>query len=104
MKRSSIWIDNLGGGDIKISAFRDTGEPALGKALTLGIPKRQARAIANRILHEIDFAEGKRARRPSEPHIHFEELLTCSDCHAKRPQPCDGRGGRPCPMGAGGAA
>lgn len=42
-------------------------------AVLTGIPKRQARAIANRILQELDYAEGRRARRPSTPHIFYDD-------------------------------
>ncbi len=35
---------------------------------------RKARALANRLLHECDHIEGKRARRPSEPHLDVDVL------------------------------
>lgn len=69
--RTGLMIDALGDGNIQL-AFCFPGAKV---AVLTGIPKRQARAIANRILHEIDYAEGRRPRRPSEPHIGYEDLV-----------------------------
>ena len=93
MVQSSIWLDALGEGDISMAVIRGD------KIVIVGIPKRQARALANRILHEIDYAEGNRARRPSCPSLDFTELQPCMDCGRKNATPCAGRGGRACPLG-----
>lgn len=69
--RTGLMIDPLGNGDIGL-AFCFKGAKS---AVLTGIPKRQARAIANRILHEIDYAEGKRPRRPGTPHIDYDDLV-----------------------------
>ncbi len=61
--RTGLFIDALGKGDIQLG-FCFPGATA---AVLTGIPKRQARAIANRILHEIDYAEGRKPRRPGPP-------------------------------------
>ena len=90
--KSSIWIDTLGDGDLSISVHRDD------KVMIVGVPKRQARALANRILHEIDFAEGRRDRRPGTPSLYFTELQPCMDCGRKNAQACEGRAGRTCPL------
>lgn len=74
--RTGVMIDALGGGDIQLSLCF----PGATAAVLTGIPKRQARAIANRILHEIEFAEGKRHRRPSSPHISYESRVLSQFC------------------------
>jgi hypothetical protein len=53
-------------------------------AVLTGIPPRQARAIANRILQELDFREGKRARRPSSPHIFYDDFVEFSSDYLER--------------------
>lgn len=69
--RTGLMIDALGNGDVQL-AFCFAGASSV---VLTGIPKRQARAIAMRILHEIDYAEGKRARRPSSPHIGYADRV-----------------------------
>lgn len=69
--RTGLFIDALGGGDIQL-AFCFQGARS---AVLTGIPKRQAKAIANRILQEIAYAEGKAARRPGSPHIHYDDRV-----------------------------
>ena len=79
--RTGLMIDALGNGDVQLSFCRKDTKAAY----MTGIPKRQARAIAHRILHEIDFAEGRRSRRPSSPHIGYEDRVEtqhCSQCGA----------------------
>lgn len=97
MTISCIIIDALGNGDISMAVGRDV-EQGGGKMTIVGLPKRQARALANRILHEIAYAEGKRPRRPSSPFLFFDDLQPCMDCGRKNATACDGRGGRPCPL------
>lgn len=46
-----------------------------GNSVLVGLARRQAKAFANRILHEIDFQEGKRDRRPSTPHLFGQDLI-----------------------------
>jgi hypothetical protein len=96
MSLSSICLDALGDGDITLGVFRN--DPHEEKMIIVGIPRRQAKAIAIRILHEIDYADGKRARRPSSPHLFFKELQPCTDCGRKNAMPCAGRAGRTCPL------
>lgn len=91
-----VTIDALGGGDIQLAFWRKVG--GKDRQLITGLAKRQARALANRILHEIDHAEGKRAKRPSNPHMDYAELLPCLDCGRKLATACDGRSGRACPL------
>lgn len=88
MTRSSVWIDSLGEGDLTLSLFRNGKDH-----ITTGIPKRQARALANRIIHELDFAEGRRQRRPSSPHLYWNELQPCLSCGQKNTDRnnCQGR-------------
>lgn len=74
--RTGLMIDPLGGGDIQIALCF----PNAKAAVLTGIPKRQARAIANRILHEIEYAEGTRSRRPSSPHISYESRILSQFC------------------------
>lgn len=62
-------IDALPGG---VQLFIKNGNE---DAVVVGLPKRQARAIANRILHELDFQDGRRERRPSTPHLFGNDLL-----------------------------
>lgn len=69
--RTGLFIDAFGNGDVQLS-FCFKGAKM---AVLTGIPKRQARAIANRILHEIDYAEGRKARRPSSPHISYDDRV-----------------------------
>ena len=69
--RTGLYIDALGNGDIQL-AVSFAGATS---AVLTGIPKRQARAIAMRILHEIDYAEGKKPRRPGSPHIHYDDRV-----------------------------
>ena len=72
--RTGLSIDALGNGDIQL-AFCFPGATT---AVLTGIPKRQARAIAMRILHEIEYAEGRRPRRPGNPHIGYEDRVIYS--------------------------
>jgi hypothetical protein len=67
--RFGLSIDALPGG-VQIFIINGNGD-----AVVVGLPKRQAKAFANRILHEIDFQDGQRARRPSTPHLFGEDLL-----------------------------
>ncbi len=62
-------IDALPGG---VQLFIKNGNE---DAVVVGLPKRQARAFANRILHELDFQDGRRERRPSTPHLFGNDLL-----------------------------
>lgn len=96
---SHLTIDALGNGDIQlaISSDRPDQKSTCNRIIT-GMSKRTARALANRILHEIDFAEGKRSRRPGTPHLTFTELLPCMDCGRRNATPCAGRSGRACPL------
>lgn len=96
MTVSSICIDALGDGDISLYLRR--GEGCDMRCVIVGIPKRQGKTLANRILHEIAFAEGRRPRRPSTPHLFFNELQPCMDCGRKNATPCAGRSGRACPL------
>lgn len=74
-KKSGASIDPIGKSQIQLFVVnRFTGN----YVLTI-IPKRQARAFANRILHEIEYAEGKRVRRPSTPHLDWDEGLRSPD-------------------------
>lgn len=65
-------IDALPGG-VQICIRNGNGDSVL-----VGLPKRQAKAFANRILHEIDFQDGRRARRPSTPHLFGDDLFDWS--------------------------
>ena len=96
---SHIYIDALGNGDIQLAITSDRPDK-VNKAnrIITGLPQRTARALANRILHELDFAEGKRDRRPSTPHLSYHEILPCMDCGRQNATPCAGRSGRPCPI------
>lgn len=95
-KKSAFAIDALGNGDISLAIMPTTaGKPDI---TIVGIPKRQARALANRILHEIDYAEGRRLKRPSTPHLPFIDLQPCMDCGRKNATACAGRHGRACPL------
>jgi hypothetical protein len=67
--RFGLSIDALPGG---VQLFIKNGNE---DALVVGLPKRQARAFANRILHELDFQDGRRERRPSTPHLFGNDLL-----------------------------
>lgn len=78
--RTGLMIDALGNGDVQL-AFCFPGATT---AVLTGIPKRQARAIAMRILHEIDYAEGLRPRRPSSPHIAYEDRVIWTPEYLKR--------------------
>lgn len=78
--RTALSIDALGNGDIQLAFCF----PHATSAVLTGIPKRQARAIAMRILHEIDYAEGHRPRRPSSPHIAYEDRVIWSPEYLKR--------------------
>lgn len=102
---SHITIDPLGNGDIQlaITSDRQDATSTCNRIIT-GMPKRTAKALAHRILHEIEFAEGKRQRRPSTPHLAFKELLPCMDCGRRDATPCPGRSGRPCPLQSKGPA
>ena len=68
-KKSGASIDPIGTGQVQIAIQNS----ATGKHVLTIMPHRQARAFANRILHEIEFAEGKRTRRPSTPHFFWDE-------------------------------
>jgi hypothetical protein len=59
---------SLGNGDIQlaITSDRQDATSTCNRIIT-GMPKRTAKALAHRILHEIEFAEGKRQRRPHAP-------------------------------------
>lgn len=96
--RTYITLDALGGGDITLSVARGDSSTKERRHVITGMPKRQARALANRILHEIEYAEGRRARRPSSPFLFFDDLQPCMDCGRKNATPCEGRGGRACPL------
>lgn len=101
--RTWLTLDALGNGDVQIAITRDIANAKRTSIIT-GIPKRQAVAMANRILHEVDFAEGKKSRRPGNPHLDWPELMPCLDCGRKNATPCDGRAGRTCPLGGTAAA
>ena len=67
--RFGLSIDALPGG---VQLFIKNGN---GNWVLVGLPKRQARAFANRILHELDFQDGRKARRPSTPHLFGKDLF-----------------------------
>lgn len=75
INRTGLSIDPLSKGGVQLS-FCFKGAK---RAVMTGIPKRQARAIANRILQELDYAEGLLARRPSSPHIFYDDLVIHSE-------------------------
>ncbi len=70
-KKSGASIDPIGTRQIQIAIQNG----ATGNHVLTIMPHRQARAFANRILHEIEFAEGKRDRRPSTPHLFWNEAF-----------------------------
>lgn len=61
-------IDLIGNGGISLFVKNERGA-----YLLVNVPKRQARALAARINQNIDYAEGKAARRPGTPHLWFSE-------------------------------
>lgn len=67
--RFGLSIDALPGG---LQLFIKNGNE---DAMVIGLPKRQARAFANRILHELDFQDRRRKRRPSTPHLFGDDLM-----------------------------
>lgn len=67
--RFGLSIDTLPGG---VQIFIRNGN---GDSVLVGLPKRQAKAFANRILHECDFQDGRRARRPSSPHLFGQDIF-----------------------------
>jgi hypothetical protein len=67
--RFGLSIDPLPGG---VQLFIKNGSEDF---VVVGLPKRQARAFANRILHELDFQDGRRERRPSTPHLFGDDLM-----------------------------
>lgn len=67
--RFGLSIDALPGG---VQLFLKNGNE---DSVVVGLPKRQARALANRILHELDFQDGRRERRPSTPHLFGDDLM-----------------------------
>jgi hypothetical protein len=68
MSVSSVTLDSLPGG---VSIYVNG---ASGKDVLFSMKKRQARALANRILQECDYQDGLCQRRPSSPHLHFNEI------------------------------
>lgn len=69
MTKATIFIDRDLNRHINISI---TAHPLGFVAMQLDV--RKARALANRLLHECDHIEGKRARRPSVPHLEVSLL------------------------------
>lgn len=67
--RFGLSIDALPGG---VQLFIKNGNEDF---VVVGLPKRQARAFANRLLHELDFQDGRRERRPSTPHLFGDDLI-----------------------------
>lgn len=68
-KQSYIAIDRLQDGvTLYVSRLGEQG-------VVVGLNARAARALANRILHELDYQDGKRSRRPSSPHLRFDEKI-----------------------------
>jgi hypothetical protein len=63
---------------IALDLYPSTGSISLfvkdeaGEYVLVYLGKRQARALANRINQNVDYAEGKAARRPGTPHFWFD--------------------------------
>jgi hypothetical protein len=87
-----------GNGDIQlaITSDRQDATSTCNRIIT-GMPKRTAKALAHRILHEIEFAEGKRQRRPTRPTSRSRNCCPAWTAAAETPRPA-GRSGRPCPL------
>lgn len=67
--KSYIAIDRLSSGvTLYVSRLGEQG-------VCVGLNRRSTQALIGRLQHELDHQAGKRARRPSSPHLRFDEKI-----------------------------